>query len=212
MRALTHYSHVYESLAPGAPRTAQRDNERLEFLGDAILGFVASDILLHRYPDFSEGKLSERKSHLVSASHLFEIALKLDLGSFLYLGRGEEVTGGRAKKSMLADALEAVIAAIYLDGGIDAARQFVCAHILETESAPLVLPDFKTRLQELARARNLPLPEYRVVTEAGPAHARVFTVKVELGPEYAASGEGPTKKSAAQRAARAVFGKLTEAS
>lgn len=211
-RALTHYSHVYEAQGPLAPRTAQLDNEQFEFLGDAILGFVASDLLLHSFPESSEGKLSERKSHLVSASHLYEAASKLDLGRFLFLGKGEETSGGRAKRGMLADALEALIAAVYLDAGIEAARRFICAHILGQDVAtgayPEVRPDYKTRLQELSRARGLPLPQYELIAEDGPAHARTFTVRVAVG-EDSACGEGSTKKGASQAAAKLIYEQLS---
>jgi ribonuclease-3 len=213
-RALTHYSHVYESLPPGAPRTVLRDNEQLEFLGDAILGFIVSEWLVAQFPEYSEGKLSERKAHLVSASHLVDVARGLALGRFLFLGKGEEMSGGREKKAMLADAFEALIAAVYLDGGVEPARAFILRHVL---TGPAVgaggdlteRPDYKTTLQELARARKLPMPRYEVVSEAGPEHSKIFTVQVAVGPEFLAQGEGSTKKSASQRAARRVFEALS---
>ncbi|MCU1258155.1 MAG: RNAse [Bryobacterales bacterium] len=213
-RALTHYSHVYESLPPGSPRTVLRDNEQLEFLGDAILGFVVSEWLVSRFPDYSEGKLSERKAHLVSAAHLVEVARALDIGRFLFLGKGEEMSGGRQKRAMLSDALEALIAAVYLDGGIAAAHSFVLRCVLTDEAVGAGgdlngRPDYKTSLQELARSRKLSMPRYEVARETGPDHAKIFTVQVTVGPELCAQGEGSTKKSASQRAARKVFEMLS---
>lgn len=215
-RALTHYSHVYESLPPGAPRTVLRDNEQLEFLGDAILGFIVSEWLIAQFPEYSEGKLSQRKAHLVSAAHLVDVARGLALGRFLFLGKGEEMSGGREKKAMLADALEALIAAVYLDGGIEAARGFIQRCVL---TGPGVgaggdlteRPDYKTVLQELARTRKLPMPRYEVVSEAGPEHSKLFTVQVTVGADFIALGEGSTKKSASQRAAKSVFEAMSAA-
>lgn len=213
-RALTHYSHVYESLPPGSPRTVLLDNEQLEFLGDAILGFVVSEFLVSQFPEYSEGKLSQRKAHLVSASHLVEVARGLDIGRFLLLGRGEEMSGGRTKKAMLSDAFEALIAAVYLDGGMGPARTFILRFVLADGAIGSGgdlnhRPDFKTTLQELARARKLPLPRYEVIRQSGPEHAKIFTVQVTLGREYCAQGEGSTKKTASQRAARRVVETLS---
>src|SRR5579864_5748855 len=123
-RALTHSSHVHERTLSGEAQALQ-DNEQLEFLGDAVLGFLISESLVARFPDSQEGRLSKWKAHLVSATHLYEVAQRLDLGKYLQLGRGEEMSGGRTKRTLLVDALEALIAAVYLDGGVEAARQFV---------------------------------------------------------------------------------------
>src|SRR3974377_178 len=128
-RALIHSSHAHE--ARSAPDEPLHDNEQLEFLGDSILGFLVSDALIHRFPGYREGELSQRKAHLVSAAHLYGVARRLDLGAYLELGRSEEMSGGRAKKTLLVDGLEALIAAIYLDGGIQAARAFVTDHVLD---------------------------------------------------------------------------------
>src|SRR5215510_8676066 len=128
-RALIHSSHAHE--ARGAPDAPMRDNEQLEFLGDSILGFLVSEALVRRFPDYREGELSRLKAHLVSAAHLHGVARRLDLGSYLELGRSEEMSGGRAKKTLLVDALEAVLAAVYLDSSIEQARQFVTEHILD---------------------------------------------------------------------------------
>jgi ribonuclease-3 len=217
IRALTHSSHVHESLAPGA--AAERDNEQLEFLGDSVLGFVVSEELIRRLPLESEGRLSKIKARLVSAAHLHEVARRLELGRHLRLGRGEEMTGGRAKKTLLVDALEALIAAIYLDGGLQAARAFVNRFVgpasadldVEEEQVPQTVVDFKSALQELAQARKLPLPRYSIVREHGPEHSKTFTIEVRLGREWTGQADGLTKKSAAQNAARAVYERITAA-
>ncbi len=211
-RALTHYSHVNEQLPPGTPRTVLQDNEQLEFLGDAILGFIVSERLLSEFPGAAEGKLSETKALLVSASHLLTTAKELGLGQFLFLGRGEEMSGGREKKGMLADSLEALIAAVYLDGGIDAVRLFITKAVLpesfEGFGSQNERIDYKTTLQELARARKLPLPHYELIRQSGPEHAKIFTISVAVGKQWAAQGEGSTKKSASQVAARLAYKKM----
>lgn len=210
VRALTHTSHAYEKSQP--PLCG---NEQLEFLGDSILGFLISESLVGRYPAYREGRLSILKNYLVSASHLHEVAQRLDLGEYLLLGRGEELSGGRVKRGLLADAVEALIAAIHLDGGIEAARQFVVRHILGAEQeleqgleAPFT--NFKGALQEIARSLNLPSPRYSVVSEQGPAHARQFTVEVRIGSGLSAQAEGDSKKSAGQKAAQVVLKRLME--
>src|SRR5580700_9057843 len=132
-RALTHKSRIYEQTVEGNP---SGDNEQLEFLGDAILGFVVSECLVRRFPSFPEGRLSKLKAHLVSAARLYEVAQALALGEYLYLGRGEEMSGGREKKALLSDAVEALIAALYLDAGLETARQFIEAKVLGTFQPP----------------------------------------------------------------------------
>jgi ribonuclease-3 len=174
---------------------------------------------VRRYPGQSEGDLSRQKAHLVSAAHLHGVARRLDLGSHLELGRSEEMSGGRAKKTLLVDALEAVIAAIYLDAGVEAARQFVHTFVLDaplssdaeagTDIQPAIT-NFKSALQELAQSRGLPQPRYSVVREKGPEHSKVFTVEVRVGKEWTGQADGRTKKVAAQRAARGVYDKLRE--
>ena len=215
VRALTHYSHVNEHLPPGTPRSAIHDNEQMEFLGDAILGFLVSEKLVQVFPDAAEGKLSETKAMLVSASHLLETAKRIGLGEYLFLGRGEEMSGGRQKKGMLADGLEALIAAIYLDGGIDAARQFITAAVLpetfEGFGPGTERIDYKTSLQDLARAQKLPLPHYELVRQTGPEHAKLFTISVTVGKHWIAQAEGSTKKSASQAAAKMAYLKMTAA-
>ncbi len=210
VRALTHTSHAYERSQPPL-----QDNEQLEFLGDSILGFLVSESLVCRYPAYREGRLSILKNYLVSASHLHEVAQRIELGEYLLLGRGEELSGGRVKKGLLADAVEALIAAIYLDAGIGEARQFVVQHILGAEQelqdnieAPFT--NFKGALQEIARSLNLPSPRYTVVQEQGPPHARSFTVEVTIGSDLSAQAEGDSKKSAGQKAAQMVLKRLME--
>ncbi|HLY19381.1 MAG TPA: ribonuclease III [Bryobacteraceae bacterium] len=215
-RALTHSSHVNEQTPPGEPAMA-RDNEQLEFLGDSVLGFLISEDLLKRHPEAAEGRLSKLKAHLASATWLLEAAQSLELGEYLQLGRGEEMSGGRAKKNLLVDALEALVAAIYLDGGIDSARQFVNRFVIgpgvvaagaADEQHSQNLTDYKSALQEFAQARHLPPPRYVIVKERGPEHSKTFTVEARVGREWVGQADGNSKKSAAQRAARDVYQRL----
>jgi ribonuclease III len=213
-RALTHSSHANET-AGAVPPVVPSDNESLEFLGDAVLGLVASKTLFSRYPHFSEGHLSKLKAHLVSAKHLIQVAKRLGMGEHLRLGRGEERTGGRQKSALLVDALEAVIAALYLDGGFDVAERFILTQIVEPElriidQDPLramEVSDQKSALQEWLTAAGLPQASYHVVQEEGPAHRKLFTVelRVPLGPAgadvHTSRAQGPTKKKAEQSAA-----------
>jgi ribonuclease-3 len=168
-----------------------------------------------RYPDASEGRLSKLKANLVREPWLAAAALRLQLGDYLQLGRGEEMSGGRIKKTLLADAFEALIAAVYLDGGIDAARSFVelfvaAPHPVAENGEPAGhdILDYKGALQELARARKLPPPCYTILRESGPGHSKIFTVEVRIGNEWVAQAEGSTKKSAAQKAAQEVYERL----
>ena len=208
-RALTHRSSIYEKNIPG---TAAADNEQLEFLGDAVLGFIASDVLVARHPAYPEGRLSKLKAHLVSASHLYEVAARMKLGDYLLLGRGEELSGGREKKALLSNGLEAVIAAVYLDGGFEPVRHFVIQHILDAavpgEEAAQVT-DYKGALQEMAQALKLPQPRYSIVEERGPEHAKTFLVEVRVGPDWVGRGDGLSKKSAGQKAAQKILQQLT---
>jgi ribonuclease-3 len=216
-RAMTHSSAAHE--AQGGSGSPGEDNERLEFLGDSILGFLTSEALVARQPEAREGDLSRLRAHLVSATHLYGVASALDLGRYLELGRSEEMSGGRGKKTLLVDALEALIAAIYLDGGIEPARAFVTGRVLDAAPSgdPALDPDiqasitnFKSALQELAQSRKLPQPRYAIVRERGPEHSKTFTVEVRVGKEFAGQGEGASKKVAAQRAARQVYQRLRE--
>jgi len=214
-RALIHSSLANETRA--GPGTPSDDNEQLEFLGDSILGFLVSEALVLRNPGFREGELSRLKAHLVSAAHLHGVARRLELGGYLELGRSEEMSGGRAKKTLLVDALEAVIAALYLDAGTEPVRRFVAAHVMDApvsagaEAGTDIQPDianFKSALQELAQSRKLPQPRYTIVRERGPEHSKTFTVEVRAGKEWTGLAEGRTKKVAAQRAAREVYERL----
>jgi len=202
-RALTHSSHTHETLGP----EAGQDNEQMEFLGDAVLGFVVSARLVEAYPSYPEGRLSKLKAHLVSAAHLVEAARGLRLGEYLKLGRGEELSGGRTKRALVVNALEAVIAALYLDGGVDSAGRFVDRFVIgdRVAKAPAqddLFEDYKSALQELLQAAKLPQPKYLVVEERGPQHHKTFTIEVRVGSDFSAKAEGQAKKAAAQEAAR----------
>jgi ribonuclease-3 len=208
-RSLTHKSRVYEKNA-GVPAT---DNEQFEFLGDAILGFLVSETLVARHPAFPEGRLSKLKAHLVSASHLHQVALRLHLGHHLLLGRGEEMSGGREKKALLANALEALIAALYLDAGMEPVRLFVVRHIVGEAHLPEEGPqltDHKSALQEMAQALKLPQPRYSIVEERGPEHAKTFLVEVRVGRDWVSQAEGLSKKSAGQKAAQQILQQLAD--
>lgn len=206
-RALTHRSFASER----AHRTV-RHNEALEFLGDAVLGFLVSDWLLERYPELSEGKLSKLKAYLVSARNLEVHAQRLRLGEFLRLNRGEEKTGGRTKRTLLVDAFEALVAAIYLDGGIEAAKQFLreqFAQVMDDlDPDRTEFMDYKTTLQERLQAQGSPPPVYEVIDERGPAHDRIFHVRVKADGQVIAFGQGRTIKAAHQSAARIALEKL----
>jgi len=219
LRALTHSSHVHEHSQAGADSLG--DNEQLEFLGDSILGFLISEALFTRFPDCPEGRLSKLRAHLVSAVFLHQVSRQLRLGEYLMLGRGEEMSGGRSKKTLLVDALEALIAAIYLDSGIETVRQFVHRFVIGHASGGngisediLDRPpaDYKSALQELAQARRLPAPRYSIVKEQGPEHSKTFTIEVRIGREWTGQAQGYSKKSAAQNAARVLLGHLGEIS
>ncbi len=208
--ALTHKSRAADREA--APQFC--DNERLEFLGDSILGFLVSERLLELFPGAPEGVLSKRKSRLVSETHLHTVARSLSLGRHLILGRTEQVNGGREKKTLLADAVEALIAALYLDGGMEAARRFVLAQVAQDAAEGDGEPeaaDHKSALQELAQALKLPHPRYSVLETHGPDHAKTFLVEVRIGGAWAARAEGQSKKSASQEAARRVIERIEAA-
>jgi ribonuclease-3 len=213
-RALTHKSRAFEN--NNGPGERVTDNEQLEFLGDAVLGFLVSELLVERHPDFPEGRLSKVKAYLVSATHLHGVAQRLQVGDHLYLGRGEELSGGRSKRALLANALEALIAAIYLDGGLEQTRGFVHRFVLgdfdstRSEDDSLVV-DYKSALQEAAQALSLPMPRYAIVGETGPEHRKTFTVEARVGPEWAERAEGTSKKSAGQKAAQLVLAQLMSA-
>ncbi len=214
VRALTHRSRAHED-GSGPEST----NESLEFLGDAVLGFVVADLVYQEYPEADEGQKSKIKASLVSYTALARVAASLDLGTHLLLGRGEDKTGGRRKPVLLADACEAVIAAVYLDGGLAAARTFIL-RALATQldearargAAVAGASDFKSSLQEYLQARRLPPPTYRVVAQAGPDHAKLFTVDVHAAGRLLARADGRSKKEAEQQAARAALEALAAGS
>jgi ribonuclease III len=197
------------------------DNELLEFLGDAVLGLVTSEALFHRFPTFREGQLSKLRAHLVGQRHLLRVAEQLHIGDYMRLGRGEEKSGGRNKASLLVDALEAILAALYLDGGWSPARDFIARVILEPELARMQLEtsaipvmDFKSALQEALQASGKPQPVYVLVKEEGPEHKKTFTVEVRLAEpsmvQIVGRAEGATKKRAEQEAARQVLEHLSK--
>ena len=209
--ALTHRSRVHEDASGGV-----FDNESMEFLGDSILGFVIAAMLFREFPQHNEGQKSKLKASLVSAASLARLAGKLDLGEFLILGRGEEKTGGRRKAAIIADCYEALIAAIYLDGGIAPAQQFVesqFAELIEEAKrsgvAASFTDDWKSALQEFLQSQGRGLPAYRLAGEVGPDHRKSFVVEVVVEGESLAQAEGRSKKEAAQSAARAALEKLT---
>jgi ribonuclease-3 len=207
-QALTHTSRANEDLSGGVS-----DNESLEFLGDALLGFVVADLLFREFPDYDEGEKSKSKATLVSTATLARQAERLALGDHLLLGRGEEKTGGRRKQALLADGYEALIAAIYLDGGIDEARAFIArefAHLLaDVRQRGVTGQDYKSALQELLQARELPLPDYRLVGTIGPDHQKQFQVEVLVNGQSLGEAMGPSKKEAEQEAARAALEKFS---
>lgn len=208
--ALTHTSRANEDVSGGVV-----DNESLEFLGDAVLGFAIADILFRRFPDHDEGWKSKVKAALVSTVSLARLAEQLGLGDHLLLGRGEEKTGGRRKHALLADGYEALIAAIYLDGGAEAATEFIARQFAELidearEPAGGVMRDFKSALQERVQSGGDPLPDYVVVGETGPDHHKTFQVEVRVAGQALAKAVGRSKKEAEQEAARLALERLNQ--
>jgi ribonuclease-3 len=204
-RALTHKSYANENRVPA-------HNERLEFLGDAVLGLIISEYLMKTCPDSTEGDLSRLRAAVVSEPALALAAREIGLGDHLLLGRGEEQTGGRDKDSLLANCLEALIAALYLDGGREAAETFVIRFFEEAIKKTCNFRgtlDYKTDLQELCQERLKKLPEYRIVSEAGPDHQKQFTVELSIKGEVYGRGIGRTKKEGEQRAAKEALEKLS---
>jgi len=199
-RALTHSSYAYEA-APDSPA----DNERLEFLGDSVIGLVAAEFFLLAFPERSEGELSKLKAAATSTLALAQLARDIKLDNAVRLGRGEEKCGGRKKLSILAGAFEALVGALYLDGGFDAARTFVSGR-LEPSRKPIktgtqTINNAKSALQEICQKAGLPAPTYHPLSEKGPAHDRVFVVEVRLGDRTLGRAKGASKKSAEQSAA-----------
>ena len=229
-QAVTHSSQAREQESQRAAGAAGikykvSDNEQMEFLGDAVLALITSEELFQRFPQFREGELSKLRAHLVSERHLIQVAQQLELGHYLRLGRGEEKSGGRGKTALLVDALEAILAAIYLDGGLEPAREFVLGKIvgpelarMEREGGTLPVTDFKSALQEAVQGLGLPQPAYILVQEAGPEHNKTFTVEARLnmkdqkGQEFVGRAQGTTKKTAEQDAARQLLTYLAASS
>ncbi len=207
--ALTHTSRAHEDVSG-----VVTDNESLEFLGDAVLGFTIADLLFHRFPQRDEGEKSKMKGALVSTTSLAALGERLELGQYLLLGRGEEKTGGRHKQALIADTVEALIAAVYLDGGIERARHFVEQQFSEALDelgrSDAVARDYKSALQEFVQSRAMPLPEYRVVGASGPDHQKLFRVEVSVQGEALGEASGRTKKEAEQDAARLALACLRE--
>ena len=218
-RALTHSSAVPD-LRSASPEDVSssatpQDNERLEFLGDAVLELLTSEYLLASFPEWSEGQLSKSRARIVNAGSLEMAARRLRLGEHLRLGRGEEKTGGRDKQTLLADAFEAVVAAVYLDGGLAAAREVLRKHLfdqaLEERGERIAESDRKSALQEHLQGQGRAPAEYRLAAESGPDHQKVFQIEVWIDGEYMATGGGSTKKEAEQRAARRALEQLERA-
>ncbi len=196
---------------PSASSPSRPDNQRFEFLGDRVLGLIVSEALLTAFPDAPEGDLAPRFNALVRRETLAEVATEIDLGTYLMLGRSENISGGRRKTAILADAMEAVIAALYLDGGLDVAKTFVLTHWLARLTKTHATPqDAKTRAQEWAQARGLSPPEYRTLDRSGPDHAPVFTVEARLEGGPQATGKAGTKKLAEQQAAAELLNRVLQ--
>ena len=209
--ALTHRSRVHEDASGGV-----FDNESMEFLGDSVLGFVIAAMLFREFPQHNEGQKSKLKASLVSAASLARLGERLNIGEFLILGRGEEKTGGRRKHAIIADCYEALIAAIYLDGGIEPAEKFIAREfstLIEearrTGAAASFTDDWKSALQEYLQSGGRGLPVYRLAAEVGPDHRKSFVVEVMVDGEAVAKAEGRSKKEAAQLAARAALERLS---
>jgi len=209
--AMTHTSRANEDVSGGA-----LDNESLEFLGDAVLGFVVADMLFREFPGFNEGQKSKMKAALVSTATLARQAERIALGGHLLLGRGEEKTGGRQKQALLADGYEALIAAIYLDGGMEQVRAFIVREfsplLADARQLGRVAQDYKSALQEFLQSHDDPLPEYRLVGAEGPDHRKQFQIAVAVRGEVIAEAGGTSKKEAEQEAARLALDKLANRS
>lgn len=206
IEALTHKSFHHEN-----PEKAPSHNERLEFLGDSVLGLIVVEYLFNAYKDYSESSMSKIKSYLVKEAVLSDIAEGILLGTYLRLGKGEEETGGRKKKSILADAIEAVFGAIYLDGGHEYARDIILRLLMnkiDTAISSEQFFDFKTELQEKIQLRFGVLPEYRIVKQEGKEHKKIFTVDVFVGDSKLGSGRGRSKKEAETIAAKEALSKI----
>jgi ribonuclease III len=208
-QALTHPSYLHENL-----ETAAKDYQRLEFLGDAILGMLLAEMLCLRYPDWNEGALSQLRSRLAGQDVLADRARTLGLGEYILLGRGEEQSAGRYKDSILADVLEALIAALYLDAGLDSARTLILRLFDDLAASPQALAlgrDSKSELQEFLSATGHHVPEYRLIEETGPPHDRTFCFNVLIDGQPVSEGKGKSKKIAQQAAAAEALAKIRAA-
>jgi len=206
-QAFIHSSYINENPGFHLP-----DNERLEFLGDALLSFIATEKLYHKFPHSGEGELTEIRISLIRQETLAQLALTLKLGDYLHLGKGEEATGGRERQTNLADAFESLVGAIFLDQGLDTARVFVLSKIdshFERVNAEGIGRNYKALLQEFTQAKFKQLPTYRVVEASGPDHDKGFTVEVLLGDRVLGVGSGKSKRAAEMEAARSAWEKLT---
>jgi ribonuclease-3 len=206
-QSLVHRSYLSEN-----PHFALNSNERLEFLGDAVLGFVVAEEIYHRFPSLSEGEMTKLRSALVRGETLGRVALSLNLGEYLYLGRGEEENGGRQRSRNLGRALEAVIGAVLVDQGMDAARSFILRILggkLERAIEDKLRADDKSRLQQITQSEKKVTPVYRTIEEVGPDHAKVFTVEVLAGDSILGKGSGRSKQAAEMEAARDALKSLT---
>ena len=205
LQALTHSSYANEKRMK-----KHSDNERLEFLGDAVLEIITSEYLYHHFPDLPEGELTKMRASLVCEQTLAYCTKEMRLGEYLLLGKGEEHTGGRQRSSILSDALEAVIGAIYLDGGFASAKEFVLKYILTDIAHKQLFYDSKTILQEVVQGQNMGAMEYGLIAESGPDHAKLFTVELSIGGKPVSTGSGHTKKAAEQEAAYLALVQMQE--
>ncbi|MGZ3648152.1 MAG: ribonuclease III [Syntrophales bacterium] len=211
--ALIHRSFVNET-----PALACKDNERLEFLGDAVIGLCLSDLLMKRFPDYAEGQLSKLRAYVVNEQSLAGLARKLNIGSYLLLGRGEEVSGGRTKASILSNAFEAVAAAMFLDCGFEKTYRFlenIFEPMVEEGVRSVIYKDYKTALQEICQNRFKETPRYTLINEAGPDHDKSFEISLTIAGMITTAGTGKSKKEAEQLAARRAleeFAKLQDTS
>lgn len=201
--AMTHSSYANEHRSAGIT-----SNERLEFLGDSVLGMVVAEYLYATHPDMPEGELTRTRAALVCENSLYEVARALNLGRYLRLGKGEDAGGGRSRPSILADATEATLAAVYLDGGVESVIPIIRTYILDKEQEKAVDRDYKTALQELVQRHPGQAVSYRLVEETGPDHARVFVMEVSVGGRPVGVGRGRSKKEAEQMSAKAALEKL----
>ncbi len=211
LRALVHRSFAYEN------QEVCEDNETFEFLGDSVLGLAISHLLLDLFPNCDEGELSRLRSSIVNERELAQIASSLNLGDFLFLGKGEDLSGGRQKPSLLANGLEAVLAAVYLDGGLEPALRLVrtiFSDYLENQEEDYLLKtldkDYKTQLQEITQAKLKLTPVYNLEEEKGPDHDKTFFMRVEIGEQVLAYGHGKSKKEAQQEAARKAIARIAK--